>query len=244
MSDNPFDVFMTTPLPSLPPNCHYLELWSFYERLTTAGEPVEPDDPWNYSYSFEAPLDQYQTYLFPPPENVSFATADCGNAFENPCIVPVGKPRPGKAPVGKLIRNSLVSPEFDTCSNEDFGFASNTMVFLDPITNTDLDIVQYQSSLATSEFHASTKKKGQPCAGGGFYKDYTRAIAAYPITGGTGSYLAASGSVAVAKTVHVELGNDLLDLYDAYQYTICTPPPVPPVPPVPKSPKNGKGTRR
>ena len=107
-------------------------------------------------------IHQNRYYLFAPPENVSFATADCGIAYNNPCIVPATSPRPGKTPIGKLIRNQLGSTEFYTCSNEDFGFASNTMVFLDPLTNKDdRDLVHYQSSLATSEFNASTK--GLPC---------------------------------------------------------------------------------
>ena len=163
-------------LPSLPPNCSYLNLWSYYYRWTTAGQPVY-DEPFTPNISADPPLLQTENYLFAPPDNVSFATSDCGLAIDDPCIVPVGAVTEefGKAPVGKMIRNQLSVNNVDSCSDEDIGMSVNMMTFLDPKVNAKSGIVQYQSSLAVYEFQANTKKD---CM-------YNSNVGAYPITGGT-----------------------------------------------------------
>lgn len=224
------------PLPSLPPNCSYLNLWSYYYRWTTAGQPVY-DEPFTPNFSADPPLNLQETYLFAPPENISFATVDCGLSYDDPCIVPVGAVTEegfGKVPVGKMIRSALYVNDVDSCSDEDIGYSTNVMIFLDPKVNAKTGIVQYQSSLAVYEFQAVTKKDCRNNSN----------VAAYPITGGTGLLLSASGSMANSKQVNVEREDGFFDMYFEYVYTVCTPHSVPPPgPPVPKSPKKGKGQR-
>ena len=165
-----------TPLPSLPSNCYYLNLWSYYMRWTADGKLVEDQPPFRPNSAGDPPLIQHETQLFTPPEDISFATADCGLIYDNPCIVPVGAVNDGfgKVPVGKMIRN-ILSVQNDDCSNEDIGSSENYMTFLDPILNDELNIVQYRSSLASYAFHAEDKTT---CNG-------SQIIPSFPITGGT-----------------------------------------------------------
>ena len=164
------------PLPSLPSNCYYLNLWSYYLRWTADGKPVKDQPPYAPVSSSDPPLVQHERYLFTPPENLSFATEDCGLTYGNPCIVPVGVVNDGfgKVPVGKMIRNTLSVDTVTSCSKEDIGHSNNYMTFLDPVLNDDLGIVQYHSSLASYAFRSLDKKTCN-----------RQVIPSYPITGGT-----------------------------------------------------------
>ena len=169
------------PLPSLPSNCYYMNLWSYYLRWTADGFLVEDQPPFTPNTAGDPPLIQAETHLFTPPDNISFATEDCGLTYDNPCIVPVGAVNDGfgKVPVGKMIRNTLRVDDVTSCSNDDIGSSVNYMTFLDPVMNDDLDIVQYRSSLASYAFQA----KDKPICDG------NQIIPYYPITGGTVSKL-------------------------------------------------------
>ena len=168
--------------PSLPSNCYYLNLWSYEFRWTADGFLVKDQPPFTPISAGDPPLIQSEVQLFTPPENISFATEDCGLTYDNPCIVPVGAVNDGfgKVPVGKMIRNTLRVDDVILCSNDDIGSSVNYMTFLDPMLNDDLDIVQYyQSSLASYAFQA----KDKPICDG------NQIIPYYPITGGTVSKL-------------------------------------------------------
>ena len=61
------------PLPALPSNCYYLNLWSYYMRWNGLA-PVEDQPPYGPNSAGDPPLIQHETQLFTPPENISFAT--------------------------------------------------------------------------------------------------------------------------------------------------------------------------
>ena len=74
-----------------------------------------------------------------------------------------------------MIRSTLSVNDVDSCSDEDIGYSTNMMIFLDPKVNAKTGIVQYQSSLAVYEFQATTQADCMNNSN----------VAAYPITGGT-----------------------------------------------------------